>query len=84
MTESEIEEARQRLDGVRTMLAADGYALTVVPASDGVAVSIEATGDACADCLAPERVVREIIQDKLDGLVRVASLTYPEASAAAH
>jgi hypothetical protein len=83
MTDAEIEEARGRLNGVTTMLAADGYVLTVSPAWDGVAVSIEATGEACADCLAPERVVRQIIQDKLDGLVQVVSVTYPQASESA-
>jgi hypothetical protein len=83
MTDAEIEEARKRLNGVTTMLAADGYALTVSPVWDGVAVSIEAGGEACADCLAPERVVRQIIQDKLDGLVQVVSVTYPKASESA-
>lgn len=84
MNEALVVQARERLSELNTMLAADGYQLEVAPASDGIAVTIAAGSDACADCLAPERVVRQIIDDNLAGLVAVTSLTYPEASAAAH
>jgi hypothetical protein len=79
----DIEEVRATLHGVTNMLQADGYALLVEPADGGIAVTIEATGDACSECLAPETVVREIIQEKLGPSVRLTKLLYPEPHAIA-
>jgi hypothetical protein len=84
MNEAVVEQASERLNGLAAMLAADGYRLVVSPDAHGIAVAIEAGSDACADCLSPEWIVRQIIDDELAGLVEVTSLVYPAASAAGH
>jgi hypothetical protein len=50
---------------LRDMLAADGYALTVEALGNGWELRIGATGDACADCLVPEMLLRTIVADGL-------------------
>jgi hypothetical protein len=54
----------------------------VEPAPGGVSVAIDAGPEACADCLAPEQIVRAMIEDKLEGSVAVVEITYPATGAA--
>jgi hypothetical protein len=73
----DIAEVRARLNGVAEMLGADGYDLAVEPSGPGVSITIQTTGDACPECLAPERVVRGIIEEKLGDPVPLVQLLYP-------
>jgi hypothetical protein len=74
--------ATSRLQGLAAMLRADGYDLRVEAAPGGVSVAIDAGPEACADCLAPEQVVRAMIEDKLEGSVALLEITYPATGAA--
>ena len=71
-----------RLQSLADMLRADGYDLRVEAAPGGVSVAIDAGPEACADCLAPEQIVRAMIEDKLEGSVAVVEITYPATGAA--
>jgi len=80
-----IEEVRQRLGAASEMLAADGYRLHVArsePAGEQgsiVQVVIEATPEACADCLMPKATMVQILEHMLgdmDDRPRL-DLTYP-------
>ena len=54
------------LGGFREMLAADGFAVSwAESAADKVVITIEATPDACADCLVPEKVMTGILSNAL-------------------
>jgi hypothetical protein len=55
----------QALDGMRAMLAADGYVLHWSVEGDVLAVSVVATGDACADCLVPKTLFSALVRDAL-------------------
>jgi hypothetical protein len=72
--------SHQGLKDVRAMLAADGY--DVVASEDGerVVVRIEATPEACEDCLAPPDVMRAILGKTLAVPADVIDLEYPEAT----
>jgi hypothetical protein len=74
----DVAEVRSRLSSVTSMMHADGYRLVVEPCGDGVSIAIEAHNDACSECLAPESVVRGIIEGKLDGSFPITHLTYPK------
>jgi hypothetical protein len=51
-------EVTERLSSIAAALAADGYLLTVDGPSEGrITASIEATPEACAECLVPKRVM---------------------------
>jgi hypothetical protein len=62
MSTLDLTEAMQPL---RAMLAADGYALEVSRGADGrtIVLEVTATGDACADCLAPPAVIAAVARD---------------------
>jgi hypothetical protein len=62
---------------LRSALSADGYRLDVRQAGDRVAVRIAATPAACADCLAPEPVLRGIIGKALGVGEDTIDITYP-------
>lgn len=54
------------LGGFREMLSADGFAVKwAESAADKIVVTIEATPDACADCLVPEKVMNGILTNAL-------------------
>jgi hypothetical protein len=72
---------QEGLEAMRTTLAADGYALDVDEADDRVAVRISvADPDACEDCLAPEPIMRGILQQTLGVPEQSIDLTYPAGS----
>ncbi|SFI99877.1 hypothetical protein SAMN05421835_102454 [Amycolatopsis sacchari] len=66
------------LKAMRDTLAADGYALDVAERGGRVDVRISvADPDACADCLAPEPVLRGILHKSLGVPEQSIDLTYP-------
>jgi hypothetical protein len=66
---------------MRTTLAADGYALDVSEAGGRVDVRISvADPEACEDCLAPEPIMRGILQQTLGVPGQAIDLTYPAGS----
>lgn len=76
------EQVRERLEHVEQMLQADGYRMLVAVAPEEIAVRIEATSDACADCLIPRQLMTDIIADALrrpdePGDVGAIRLSYP-------
>jgi hypothetical protein len=55
------------LQGFRDMMSADGYVLGWEAAGpDAIVVKVEATEDACADCLVPEPVMQAIMASALE------------------
>ena len=66
------------LKEVQAMLAADGYALAAFEEGEQVVVTIEATPEACEDCLAPPDVMRAILGKTLAVPAEVIDLHYPE------
>ncbi len=66
---------------VRQMLEADGYTIDARRDGERVVVRIEATPEACADCLAPEPVMRAILERALAVPGSAIELRYPEGSA---
>lgn len=67
-----------KLAELRTSLQADGYDLAVAESADGVAVTILAGPDACADCLVPPPIMRAILEDALAVPADSIKLTYPD------
>ena len=72
--------SEQGLKDVQTMLAADGYALEASEEGERVVVRIEATPEACEDCLAPPEVMRAILEKTLAVPAEAIELHYPEAT----
>jgi hypothetical protein len=70
--------SEQGLRDMQATLAADGYALAAFEEGEQVVVTIEATSDACEDCLAPPDVMRAILGKTLAVPVEVIDLHYPE------
>lgn len=70
---------QEGLAGVRTSLAADGYAIDVEEEGEQVGVVISATPEACADCLVPESVMLSILERALKVPAGAIALTYPES-----
>jgi len=62
LEESTVNEAMQPL---RDMLAADGYALRLETVARTLTVNIDATADACEDCLAPPEMIGMMVKDRL-------------------
>jgi hypothetical protein len=60
--EIRVEEA---LKGFTEILEADGYVVTVGIDDGGIEIGIDAGPDACATCLVPEPVMREIARRAL-------------------
>jgi hypothetical protein len=65
------------LKEVQAMLAADGYALAAFEEGEQVVITIEATPDACEDCLAPPDVMRAILGKTLAIPADAIDLHYP-------
>lgn len=79
----DLAAASQALAGMRGMLAADGYDVSLrAIGADTLAVDILAGPDACAECLVPKHIMSGIIKDALGSLVPVAQvlLSYPAES----
>jgi hypothetical protein len=65
------------LTGLRDMLAADDYQLSVSEHGDGIAARIIAGPDACADCLVPKAVMRGVLHNALGIAEENITLEYP-------
>ncbi|GAA3763842.1 hypothetical protein GCM10022240_15270 [Microbacterium kribbense] len=67
------------LQGFRDMMGADGYLLQWESAGDDrIVVTIDATEDACADCLVPQPVMEAIMSSALaDTSVTVERVVLP-------
>jgi hypothetical protein len=67
------------LETMQATLAADGYALALAAREDGerVVVTIDATPEACEDCLAPPSVMRAILERTLAVPADAIDLRYP-------
>jgi hypothetical protein len=70
--------SEQGLRDMQTTLAADGYALGAFEEGGQVVVTIEATPEACEDCLSPPDVMRAILGKTLAVPVEAIDLHYPE------
>ena len=70
--------SEQGLKDMRAMLEADGYALDAQEDGERVVVRIEATPEACEDCLAPPDVMRAILGKTLAVPAEAIDLHYPE------
>jgi hypothetical protein len=70
--------SEEGLKDVQAMLAADGYALAAFEEGEQVVVTIEATPEACEDCLAPPEVMRAILGKTLAVPAEAIELHYPE------
>jgi len=70
--------SEQGLRDMQETLAADGYALAAFEEGDQVVVTIEATPQACEECLAPPEVMRAILGKTLAVPVEAIDLHYPE------
>ena len=70
--------SEQGLKYMQARLAADGYALGAREEGEQVVVTIEATPEACEDCLAPPDVMRAILGKTLAVPAEVIDLHYPE------
>lgn len=70
--------SEQGLRDMQVILAADGYALAAFEEGEQVVVTIEATPEACEDCLAPPDVMRAILGKTLAVPVDAIELHYPE------
>jgi len=68
---------REGLTEVRAMLAADGYELDAREEFERVVVTIDATPDACEDCLSPPGVMRAILSKTLAVPAESIDLHYP-------
>ena len=69
------------LAGLRSTLEADNYRMSVTESGDGVEVTITAGPDACADCLVPKPIMRNILHAALGVPEDAIVLTYPADSA---
>jgi hypothetical protein len=70
--------SEQGLNAMRATLAADGYELEAREEGERVVVRIDATPEACEDCLAPPDVMRAILGRTLAVPVEAIDLHYPE------
>ena len=70
--------SEQGLNDMRATLAADGYELEAREEGERVVVRIDATPEACEDCLAPPDVMRAILGKTLAVPVEAIDLHYPE------
>jgi hypothetical protein len=70
--------SEQGLKDMRAMLEADGYELDAQEDGERVVVRIEATPEACEDCLAPPDVMRAILGKTLAVPAEAIDLHYPE------
>jgi hypothetical protein len=67
----------ERTVALRSTLAADGYLIEIAEQAPRVRVTIRATPEACADCLAPKDLMRGILGQTLGVPQDSIDLTYP-------
>ena len=70
--------SQEGLDAMRESLAADGYELDARQEGERLLVTIDATPEACEDCLAPSDVMRSILARTLAVPAEAIDLRYPE------
>jgi hypothetical protein len=70
--------SEQGLKDAQAMLEADGYALEASEDGERVIITIQATPEACEDCLAPPDVMRAILGKTLAVPAEAIELHYPE------
>jgi hypothetical protein len=70
--------SEQGFKNMQATLAADGYELNAREEGERVVVRIEATPEACEDCLAPPDVMRAILGKTLAVPAEAIDLHYPE------
>ena len=70
--------SEQGLRDMQATLAADGYALAAFEEGEQVVVTIEATPEACEDCLAPPDIMLAILGKTLAVPADAIELHYPE------
>jgi hypothetical protein len=73
--------SRQGLETMRSTLAVDGYEIDAREDGERVLVTIEATPEACEDCLAPPDVMRAILGRTLAVPADAIELRYPDEQA---
>ncbi|GAA1385619.1 hypothetical protein GCM10009613_18280 [Pseudonocardia kongjuensis] len=66
------------LEGLRTGLEADDYAMEVTEAGDRLEVRISAGPDACADCLVPKDMMRSVLGSALGVPEERIDINYPD------
>ena len=66
------------LAGLRSALEPDGYGVEVTETDSRVAVQIVAGPEACADCLAPEPVMKGVVAQLLGVEEASVDLAYPD------
>ena len=65
------------VEGLRSTLAADDYAMEITEVGPGVLVRITAGPEACADCLVPQPIMRGILGGALGVPEDAITLVYP-------
>ena len=70
--------SEQGLRDMQATLAADGYSLAAFEEGEQVVVTIEATPEACEDCLAPPDIMLAILGKTLAVPADAIELHYPE------
>jgi hypothetical protein len=70
----------ERAMALRSSLATDGYHMEIAEAGDRVRVTINATPEACADCLVPKDLMRGILGQALGVPEDAIDLIYPSTS----
>ena len=65
------------LSGLRSTLEADDYRMSVAETGGSVEVTITAGPDACADCLVPKPIMRNILHAALGVPEDAIVLRYP-------
>jgi hypothetical protein len=70
---------QEGLEAMRESLAVDGYELVAREDGDRLVVTIDATPEACEDCLAPADVMRSILSRTLAVPADAIDLRYPDA-----
>jgi hypothetical protein len=65
------------LSGLRATLEADDYRMAVTESGESVEVTITAGPDACADCLVPKPIMRNILHAALGVPEDAIVLVYP-------
>jgi hypothetical protein len=65
------------LAGLRSTLEADDYRMAVAESGSSVEVTITAGPDACADCLVPKPIMRNILHAALGVPEDAIVLVYP-------
>jgi hypothetical protein len=65
MSEALLADTRTALESMRATLAADGYELKASVAPEQVVLVVEATADACEECLIPRSLFQMMAESAL-------------------